>query len=77
MGIVELQVQLWQIVIGVVALILGAGGINFFSNKAALNGFKLFATDKLNSIESKVDKITDRVDKHGEDIAVLKSKVKC
>lgn len=71
-----LEIQLWQFILGLIVLVFGAGGLNYLTSKASLNGFKLFATDKLNAIDHKVEQIDRKVSKHGEDIAVLKSKVK-
>lgn len=67
------EIQLWQFIIGVVVIVFGAGGLNYYANKAALNGFKMFTIEKLNSIEKKLDRIEDKVGDHGEEIAAIKS----
>lgn len=72
-----MELNIWVFITGLVVMVFGSGGLTYIASKASLNGFKLFATEKLNAIEHKLDQVDTKVSQHGEDIAVLKSKVKC
>ena len=70
-----MELNIYTFVTGLVVMVLGTGGLSYAANKAALNGFKLFTSEKLKSIEETVHRIDDRTIQHGEDIAVLKSHI--